>query len=223
MADNDSRLDRSKSKFPAPDAAVLYFALYSIIGWCYEVFLEVVVYQWGFTNRGVLFGPYCPVYGVGALAFILLVYPLIKGRPVKERLIRIPLVFLLCLLIATSLELATSYILEAITGSWPWQTYVDYKINFQGRIALSPSVRFGLGGVLCEGGEIREFAMPWVRDPVSTHGTGCSLAAAIAAELALGRSISDAVAGAKRYVRAAIAGSRLVGPGCGVLGFVRQQ
>lgn len=77
--------------------------------------------------------------------------------------------------------------------------------------------------VLCEGGEIREFAMPWVRDPVSTHGTGCSLAAAIAAELALGRGISDAVAGAKRYVRAAIAGSRLVGPGCGVLGFVRRE
>jgi uncharacterized membrane protein len=32
-------------------------------------------------------------------------------------------------------------------GSWPWQTYKDYKINFQGRIALSPSIRFGLGGV----------------------------------------------------------------------------
>lgn len=148
MTNNNIRLDKSKSKFPAPDATVLYFALYSIIGWCYEVFLEVVVYQWGFTNRGVLFGPYCPVYGVGALAFILLVYPLIKGRPVKERLIRIPLVFLFSMLIATSLELATSYILEAITGSWPWQTYLDYKINFQGRIALSPSVRFGLGGVL---------------------------------------------------------------------------
>lgn len=146
---NSYTLNKSRdSKFPTLDAAALYFALYSIIGWCYEVFLEVVVYQWGFTNRGVLFGPYCPVYGVGALAFILLVYPLIKGRLVKERLIRIPVVFLLCLLIATSLELATSYILEAITGSWPWQTYVDYKINFQGRIALSPSVRFGLGGVL---------------------------------------------------------------------------
>ena len=25
---------------------------------------------------------------------------------------------------------------------------MDYKINFQGRIALSPSIRFGLGGVL---------------------------------------------------------------------------
>ena len=46
----------------------IYFMLYAIIGWCYEVFLEVVVYRWGCTNRGVLFGPYCPVYGLGALA-----------------------------------------------------------------------------------------------------------------------------------------------------------
>ena len=75
--------------------------------------------------------------------------------------------------------------------------------------------------VLCEGGEIREFSLPWVENPVSTHGTGCSLAAALAAELALGRGLEDAVAGAKRYVRAAIAGSRLVGSDCGVLGFVR--
>ena len=36
----------------------LYFMMYSIIGWIYEVFLEVVVYRWGFSNRGVLFGPY---------------------------------------------------------------------------------------------------------------------------------------------------------------------
>ena len=77
--------------------------------------------------------------------------------------------------------------------------------------------------VLCEGGELREFSLPWVRDPVSTHGTGCSLAAALAAELALGRGIAEAVAGAKRYVRAAIAGSRLVGRDCGVLGFAPRR
>ena len=47
----------------------LYFLMYSFVGWFYEVFLEVVVYQWGYSDRGVLFGPYCPVYGVGALAF----------------------------------------------------------------------------------------------------------------------------------------------------------
>ena len=52
------------------------------------------------------------------------------------------------MLVATALELATSYVLEWITGGWPWQTYVNYDINFEGRIALSPSVRFGLGGLV---------------------------------------------------------------------------
>lgn len=126
----------------------LYFLFYSIIGWCYEVFLEVVVYRWGFTNRGVLFGPYCPVYGVGALVFLFLIYPLILGKGWKYRLAMLPVVFLGCALAATAIELAASYLCEWTMGSWPWQTYVDYKINFQGRIALSPSIRFGLGGVL---------------------------------------------------------------------------
>lgn len=126
----------------------LYFMAYAIIGWIYEVFLEVVVYRWGFTNRGVLFGPYCPVYGFGALLFIFTVYKLIENKPLKEKLIKIPIVFLGCMLSATLLELITSYLCEFFMGSWPWQTYADYKINFQARIALSPSIRFGLGGLV---------------------------------------------------------------------------
>ena len=66
---------------------------------------------------------------------------------------------------------------------------------------------------------VREFPLPWIENPVSTHGTGCTLAAALAAELALGRGIETAVAGAKEHVHRAIAGSYLVGDGCGVLGF----
>lgn len=126
-----------------------YFMLYSIIGWIYEVFLEVVVYKWGFTNRGVLYGPYCPVYGVGALAFLFTVRPILRRKwESKLRYLKPVFAFLGCMFVATAIELVTSYALEAITGSWPWQTYVDYAINFQGRIALSPSIRFGLGGVL---------------------------------------------------------------------------
>ena len=45
----------------------LYFMMYAIIGWCYEVFLEVVVYRWGFTNRGVLFGPDTAKPGINEL------------------------------------------------------------------------------------------------------------------------------------------------------------
>lgn len=126
----------------------IYFMLYAIIGWCYEVFLEVFVYRWGFSNRGVLFGPYCPVYGFGALAFIFTVYPLIKNKKSWKKIIMIPIVFLLCMLIATAIELFTSYLCEFTMGSWPWQTYADYKYNFQARIALSPSIRFGIGGAV---------------------------------------------------------------------------
>ena len=56
------------------------FMLYAILGWCYEVFLEVVIYKWGFTNRGVLFGPYCPVYGVGALTFLFILDKIMRKK-----------------------------------------------------------------------------------------------------------------------------------------------
>lgn len=46
---------------------------------------------------------------------------------------------------------------------------------------------------------------------VSTHGTGCTYAAAIAASLARGLPLRAAVHAAKAYVTAAIAGSRRVG------------
>ena len=127
----------------------LCFILYSVIGWLYEVFLEVVVYQWGFTNRGVLFGPWCPVYGVGAMAFLLCFGRLLKKKsPPWLRWVKPLLLFVGCMAVATGIELVTSYVLEFLTGSWPWQTYVDYAINFEGRIALSPSIRFGLGGLI---------------------------------------------------------------------------
>lgn len=75
--------------------------------------------------------------------------------------------------------------------------------------------------VLFDGRDYHEYALPWIANPVSTHGTGCSFAAALAAELAKGRDIVAAVEGAKRYVHAAIANARWVGEKCGVLGFVQ--
>jgi len=74
---------------------------------------------------------------------------------------------------------------------------------------------------LFDGKAFSAYTMPWIDDPVSTHGTGCSLAAALAAELTLGMDLPAAVAGAKDYVHQAIANAYLVGPnGCGVLGWV---
>ncbi len=123
------------------------FMMYAVLGWSYEVILETLIYRWGFTNRGVLFGPYCPVYGVGALSFLLCLNHLMKKKDIKWlNIVKPILIFVGCMAIATAIELAASYILEFFTGTWPWQTYADYKYNFQARIALSTSLRFGLGG-----------------------------------------------------------------------------
>lgn len=127
----------------------LSFMFYSVLGWIYEVFLEVIVYKWGFSNRGVLFGPYCPVYGFGALIIIKLFGEKFKYKHgIKEYIKSGIFVFFACGVIATLIELAASYILEFLTGSWPWQNYVDYALNYEGRIALSTSVRFGIGALI---------------------------------------------------------------------------
>ena len=125
-----------------------YFILYSIVGWIYEVFLEVVVYRWGFSNRGVLFGPYCIIYGVGALLLIFLLGGLQRKvfRIGKINVTPI-LVFLGIVLISTALELLGSYIMEYTVGEWMWD-YRRFAFNFQGRIALNPSLRFGIGGMI---------------------------------------------------------------------------
>jgi len=76
---------------------------------------------------------------------------------------------------------------------------------------------------LYDGTDFSTYLMPWIDNPVSTHGTGCSLAAALTAELALGHPLTQAAEGAKRYVHRAIASSYWVGPNCGVLGFVTKS
>ena len=126
----------------------LYFILYSMIGWFYEVFLEVVVYRWGFSNRGVLFGPYCIVYGFGALLLIFLLTRL-KKKKIKIKKVNITpiLVFIGIVVITTLVELIASYIMEFTRGEWLWD-HTRFNFNFEGRIALNPSIRFGIGGMI---------------------------------------------------------------------------
>ena len=57
------------------------------------------------------------------------------------------LVLLSTMLITTILELVGSYFMELIMGDWLWD-YSNYFCNFEGRIALWSSVKFGLGGLI---------------------------------------------------------------------------
>jgi hydroxymethylpyrimidine/phosphomethylpyrimidine kinase len=68
--------------------------------------------------------------------------------------------------------------------------------------------------VLHDGREFWEFRAPRVATS-STHGTGCTLASAIAARLALGDAVPEAVGAAREYLYEAIVQARPIGHGHG--------
>ena len=125
----------------------LCFLVFCFIGWIYEVLVFYFELGYGFVNRGFLFGPWLPVYGVGGMMIILSMQ---KWKVRKIKLGRVNLTPLLCfvsiVLLCTAVELFTSYLMEFVTGSWLWD-YTEYGPNFQGRIALKSSIRFGLIGM----------------------------------------------------------------------------
>ncbi len=72
--------------------------------------------------------------------------------------------------------------------------------------------------LLFDGESCLRFSVPRIADPVSTHGTGCSLSSAIAAALACGHDLRDAVAEGKAYVYEAIRTAVNVGECASVIG-----
>ena len=71
-----------------------------------------------------------------------------------------------------------------------------------------------LVNLLFDGRDFTEVASDRV-ETSSTHGTGCTFAASIAAHLAWGRALPDAVRGATEYVAGAIAHAVPIGRGHG--------
>lgn len=68
--------------------------------------------------------------------------------------------------------------------------------------------------ILFDGKEFFSLTTPRINTK-NTHGTGCTLSSAIAANLALGKSVSEAVSRSKQYVTSAIEHSLSIGKGYG--------
>jgi uncharacterized membrane protein len=115
----------------------IWFVVYSFIGWAWETAL-FTVQEKRFVNRGFLNGPLCPIYGVGGL---LLIWAL-EGRTES-----LPILFLIALVLTTTLEYLTAILLEKLFNA-KWWDYSMFPLNFQGRISLISSIVFGIMSVL---------------------------------------------------------------------------
>lgn len=114
----------------------LLFISYAFLGWCMEVTCKLIQYK-KFINRGFLIGPYCPIYGWGALAITILL----------KRYMEDPLVlFVMSTLICSIIEYLTSYFMEKKYHA-RWWDYSNKKFNINGRICLETLVPFGILGV----------------------------------------------------------------------------
>ncbi len=115
---------------------ILLFFVYSFLGWCLEVGCKLVS-DHKFVNRGFLIGPYCPIYGHGALIMTILLNRYLND-PVT--------LFIMIILCCSLLEYFTSYFLEKIFHT-RWWDYSGYRFNINGRICLETMVPFGLFGL----------------------------------------------------------------------------
>ena len=114
-----------------------FFFIYSFLGWCGEV-CQAAFSRKRFVNRGVVNGPFCPIYGTGAVAFTLFLPEL------KEELF---FLFLGGMILASFIEFVTGALLEKAFHR-KWWDYSGIRFNFEGYICLRYSVLWGIFAVL---------------------------------------------------------------------------
>lgn len=120
--------------------AVWIFLVYAFLGWCAEV-AYAAVHHGKFVNRGFLNGPVCPIYGVGMLVVVTLLWGL------RHNLI---LLFLGSAGLTTTLEYATGLILERFFHD-KWWDYSDKPFNVKGYICLEFTILWGLAAAFVVG------------------------------------------------------------------------
>ena len=113
------------------ETCFLWFVFYSVIGGIYETLL-CSIEQKRFINRGFLNGPYCPIYGCGAILNIL-----ILGE-IQDPLLLFPAAVLL----TGVLEYLTSWGMEELFHA-RWWDYSEKRFNINGRVCLAGAIAFG--------------------------------------------------------------------------------
>ena len=140
------RCNRAKHRLKAPFTflrsysiwtLILLFILFSVIGWGWEVSLHLMNGD-GFINRGMMHGPWIPIYGTGGLIALILCSRFRKN-PVQE--------FFFSVALCGVIEYLGAYMLETRYHE-RWWSYDGNFLNLHGRICAEGLLVFGIACML---------------------------------------------------------------------------
>lgn len=113
----------------------LFFLFGCLTGWIYEEIFYWIT-EGMLRNRGILYGPWLPIYGIGALGIYAL-------KPIKKH----PLIlFLLCNLITGIVEYVIGYCAIRIWNLRLWD-YRGLFLNIDGIVCLRSVLSFAIMGM----------------------------------------------------------------------------
>ncbi|MBR1802290.1 hypothetical protein IJ768_03660 [Candidatus Saccharibacteria bacterium] len=147
---------------------ILYFFIYSIIGWVFEsTYCSLKAKPPHFINRGFLFGPLCPIYGSGLVAVAFLMQPFTYIDPVAK--------FLIIAGVCTVIEYVASFVMEKLYHV-RWWSYRNswYNFTINGRVSFWTSIGFGLGGLI-----VLNYIHPSIVDFVGSFSFGAKMALSV--------------------------------------------
>ena len=121
--------------YSLPSLAALFF-IFAMFGWVWELFFYYVQ-QGKIINRGVLHGPWLPIYGVGGLIVLIFLFVL-RRRPVLHLIATV----VLCGVV----EYFGGWALEMIFDK-KWWDYSGYFFNIDGRVCAEGLFVFGAAGM----------------------------------------------------------------------------
>lgn len=116
---------------------ILLFLLFSAIGWGWEVSLHFMNGE-GFVNRGMMHGPWIPIYGSGGIIALMLCSHFRKN-PAQE--------FFFSVALCGAIEYLGAYALETLYHQ-RWWSYDGNFLNLHGRICAEGLIVFGIACML---------------------------------------------------------------------------
>ncbi len=113
------------------------FIIGSILGCILETIVGTVSSRSFQLRKGLIYGPFIPVYGIGLVIYYLIISNI---KDIKK-------VFLLSMILGAGVEFACSYFQELCFGTVSWD-YSDMPFNIAGRTSLLFAIYWGIAGVV---------------------------------------------------------------------------